>query len=219
MDAGKSIPFFENHDDDAHCLQASLKMILKYYLPDRDFSWDELNKMTAKAPGSDKATWSQQMVLSLAEMGFDVLLVENFDAERFAKEGYDYLVEAYGKESADWQAQHSDLAQEQRIYQQLLEHHDIYERRVPTLEDVKTYLAEGYLVQATVNARKLNDEEGYFGHSVVIFDIDDEHVVLNDPGHPGRERRVETRQHFETAWASPSPDVKKLIAIKYKEPL
>ena len=51
----KIVPFYTNTSDDTHCYQAGLKMILKYFIPDKDFSWEELDKFTAKV--EDLWTW------------------------------------------------------------------------------------------------------------------------------------------------------------------
>lgn len=189
-------------------------MILKYFLPDRDFSWEELEKMSAKVPG--KATWPAQMLLNLETMNFDVTIIESFDAKKFIKEGAEYLREEFGADVAEWQVSHSDIPQEQHLYQKMLDSGVHYEFRPPTLADIKHYLTEGYLVKVSLNSKHLNHKPGYVGHSVVVYDIDDEHIVFHDPGLPAQEARVETLEHFESAWASPNEKAKELIAVKYK---
>jgi hypothetical protein len=59
----QAVPFFANTPDDTHCFQAVIRGILKYFLPDRKFSWEELDRMSAQKPGM--ATWPQQMLINL----------------------------------------------------------------------------------------------------------------------------------------------------------
>ena len=127
----KAVPFYPNLPDDTHCNQAALRMMLKYFLPDREFSWEELEKMTAKMPG--KATWPAQMLINLIDMGFDVVMVESFDAEAFVKDGGDYLKREFGAETAEWQIANSDIPQEQRLYKKLLNSGVNYQKRIPTV--------------------------------------------------------------------------------------
>lgn len=47
----KNIPFYSNTSDDTHCLQACLKMLLKYFYPNEEYSWEELDKLTGKKEG------------------------------------------------------------------------------------------------------------------------------------------------------------------------
>lgn len=212
----KSVPFYGNTDDGLHCFQACFRMVLEYFLPDQNFSWEELDKMSAKLPGM--ATWPQRMLLNLHRMGFDVLMVESFDAEAFIAEGGEYLKRRSGERVAEWQISHSDLPQERQFYRDLLAL-DCIQRRIPTLEDAKTYLDKGYLIICVVNSCRLWGKEGYVGHAVLVYDIDQKYVTIHDPGgdeveaKPGR--RV-TRAKFEPAWADPSDQNKDLIAITYR---
>lgn len=192
-------------------------MALKYFLPDREFSWEELRHMSAKKDG--KATWPTQMLMQVRRMGFDVALIEAFDAEAFARDGEHYLRSAFGSKTAEWQIANSDIPDEQRLYQEFLASGADYAQRVPTLADIEDFLQRGYLTVAVVNSRKLNNRPGYVGHFVLLYAIDEENVTFQDPGPPHRERRTESREHFESAWADPSEQAKNLIAIRYKEPI
>lgn len=43
----KKVPFYPNTPDQTHCVQAGIKIVLKSFLPDRDFSMEELEKLTS----------------------------------------------------------------------------------------------------------------------------------------------------------------------------
>ncbi len=42
-----NIPYYKNPDEN-NCYQAALKIVLKHFLPLKEFSWEELDQLTAK---------------------------------------------------------------------------------------------------------------------------------------------------------------------------
>lgn len=211
----KAVPFYANVRDNMHCFQASMRMILKYFLPDQEFSWEELESLSAKLEG--KSTWPQQMLINLAEMNFDVTMVEGFDGPAFIKDGAAYLRRAFGTETAEWQIANSDIPQEQAIYARMLEHPAVHvENRIPQVEELQTYLQKGYLINCVVNSRRLNRATGYMGHSIIIYNIENDVILLHDPGPPAQQARQVSLTDFETAWADPNETAKNFIAIKLK---
>lgn len=83
MKNAKKVPFYSNTPDDTHCYQAALKMVLKFFLPNKDYSWQELEKLTAKEEGL--WTWPTQGLMSLYKMGFKIIDIEDFDIQEFIK--------------------------------------------------------------------------------------------------------------------------------------
>ena len=212
----KTVPFYSFDEDDTHCFQSAFKMVLKYFLPKRHFSWKELEEMSAKIEG--KSTWPQQMLIHMQHMGFEVISVGAFDGKAFIKEGNAYLRRAFGGETAEWQIQNSDIAQEQRLYRKYFKLPGIKDEvRIPTIAEMKTLLELGYLIISVVNSRKLKGKDGYIGHSIVIFDITDTNLHFHDPGPPPVENRQVTYNDFEAAWADPNEEAKNFIAIKLKD--
>jgi hypothetical protein len=211
----KEIPFYSNTPSNLQCFQASFRMVLKYFLPDREFSWEELDALSARLPG--RATWPQQMLLNLHKMNFDVEMIEGFDGPAFIEEGEAYLKRTFGKEAAAWQVAHGNIPAEQKIYKELLATDVHVEKRLPNLDEMQYFLDRGYLIVCTVNSRRLNQTPGYVGHAVVIYDINDTSVTLHDPGLPARKARQLTRQAFTEAWADPNDDARNFIAVKLNE--
>lgn len=208
------VPFFANTPDATHCFQASFRMILKYFWPERDFSWKELEKMSAKVDG--KATWPEAMLIHLHEMGFEVAQIELFDAHAFITKGEDYLKRAFGGEVAKWQIANSDIPQERRLYKKLLDAHVPYEMREPTLADIRNYLRDGWLITLTVNSARLNGKLGYSGHAIVVYEVNDDEVIFNDPGPPAHAHRSVSHADFEAVWADPNIEAKDFIAIRWR---
>ncbi len=190
-------------------------MMLGYFMPERELSLDDLVKLSGSVEGM--STWPSRMLIELDKLGLDVVMVEGFDGEEFAKRGAEYLRDTFGGATADWQIANSDIAKEQADYQELFDRKINVQKRIPTLEDVKSYLSQGYLVKCTVNSRRLSGLDGYVGHSVVVLSVDDGGVVLHNPGPPPVPNQHVDTETFNAAWAYPNENAKEFIAIKPKK--
>lgn len=207
----KDVPFVSNTDDDLHCVQAAFMIILKYFMPDTKMDWDEWSDLTGFE--KDKGTWPIAGLAWFHEQGFGVKHIESFDFGALASRGENYLKERYPGEIGEWAIEHTNIAAEQARARRLTTV-DIFEKREPTLHDIKAAIDEGYLVRAHVNAKRLNNEEGYFGHSVVVFDYDNYHVKLHDPGLPAMPNRTVSFKDFEAAWHNPDDGSAEMSAIR-----
>lgn len=213
MSIDHPVPFFANTSDDLHCYEASLRMILKFFQPDREYSWEEMETITGKKEGL--WTWPQQGMLWFQEHGFDVVNIETFDYPRFVETGVNYLFELYGEEGAKEQLAHCDIPAEIEICKQFYKEVKT-ELRLPTWNDIKHLLEKGYLLGCLINSAALNNISGYVGHFVVIKGITDSTLILHDPGLPPQENRIVTYQTFERAWANPDENTKNIAAFKLK---
>lgn len=211
MHTNHNVPFYSNTPDDTHCFQASLKMVLKYFQPEKEFSWEELEKITAKVDGL--WTWATAGVLWMQENGFDVKNIESFDYERFIKEGNSYLLEVFGEEMGKAQIRHSDIDQERKLARRYIKEVKL-ENRIPNIDDITNLLNDGYLLICNVNSVALNNAKGYAGHSVVIKGISENKIILHDPGLPALENREVSFKQFEKAWAYPGEKSKNITAFK-----
>lgn len=212
----RAVPFFSNTPDNTHCFQATIRSVLAYYMPERTFTFEQLDALSAKKEGL--ATWPQAMLLQLSKMGFDVIIIENFDAQRFIDEGEQYLEDAYGKEAAAWQIANSDIPQERNIYKDIIKTKNItIIQRPASLNDVKQFIDQGYLVQAMVNARVLANKKGYVGHSVLIYDYTIKGLRMHNPGLPAHESQHISYDDFSTSWESPNKRATNCIAIRLNE--
>lgn len=211
-----NVPFYSNTPDDTHCFQAALKMILKYFWPDKDFTWEELEKITGKKEGL--WTWPMAGMLWLKNNNFDVKNIEVFDYKKFIESPAQYLIDTYGKEVGEAQIKHSDLSQEIEYAKEFLRKIST-ENRIPTLDDIKKLLSNGYLVGCNVNSYALNKKLGYAGHFVIIKGFNNNELVIHDPGLPPRENRVVDSDTFEKAWAYPNELAKGIMAFRFFNPV
>lgn len=183
---------------------------MKYFWPEKDFTWEELDQITAKVKG--KATWEYAGLIWFARHGMQVTAIRLFDDVRFSKEGIEYIRELAGDEVAKWQDAHSDIRQEQ---QHALEFVKVVKRetRIPTIEDVRSALDVGTIPTCDINSYVLSGKKGYSGHVVVVVGYDSRGFYLNDPGLPAHKEYYVPFELFEKAWAYPNPEVKFLVVF------
>ena len=209
----KQVPFYSNTSDNTHCLQAALRIVLKYYCPDKEYTWEELEKFTAKKEGL--WTWGMQGLINMQKLGFDVIVREDFDSQQFIEKGEEYLKEKFGKEVAREQIKHSDIDQEREIAKEYVKLFGT--KGIPaSLDELKSLLDSDYLIIANVNSKALNNKEGYVGHFVVIYNYDDTYLYLHDPGLPPQEARKVSFVQFLKAWEYPDEDAKGIMAFTLK---
>lgn len=206
----KSIPFYENYDNN-HCFQAVLRMILKYYRPDQNYTWAQLERITARK--GDLWTWPTAGMLWLHQQGFEVHDVEAFDYAAFAAKGGDYLLELFGDEVGRAQIAHSDLPPEIDYAKQIVQA-GLSRTHLPDIAELKDRLDQGYFVICNVNQRTLNHQPGYVGHFVLVTGHEGGNLIIHDPGLPPRPDWHIPSAFFEQAWAYPNADAKNYIAIK-----
>jgi hypothetical protein len=208
------VPFYGNTEDNTHCFQAGMRMILKYFYPDEEYEWKQLEEISCKAEG--KWTWPMAAYIWMAKKGLEVKSIRMFDYERFSKDPEGYLYEFFTPEVAKAQIDHADIHEEaKRAAIFAREFKGI--RAVPTVEDIKRHLDEGYLVGASVNSKAMKHKEGYSGHFVVIFGYDEGGFIMHDPGLPPAPDRHVDYATFEKAWAYSGEKTKSMTAFRKKE--
>lgn len=207
-----NVSFFSNTSDNTHCFQACVAMILKYFLPNKEYSWSQIEQTTNYHKGL--WTWPMAGMIHLKKMGFDVISMEDFDYEKFASFGEKYLYERVDKKVAKEQIKHSDILGEVNYAKEFIR---LFSKQIqiPTNQDIHRLLSEGYLVICNVNGLKLRGLEGYEGHFILLFGYDEKNFYLHDPGLPPKKNLYVPFEIFSKAWAYPTQREKNLIAFKY----
>lgn len=206
-----SVQFIANTDDGLHCVQASWLMILNHFKPSTDIGWDEWSIITGFEAG--KGTWPLASLLWFKEQGFNLKHVELFDFDKFAQSGADYLKQQFSPELFEWSVEHTNMPLEQKRARELAKY-DICVNETPTIDGVKSFLDDGYLVRAHVNSCALNGRDGYFGHSVLVLGYDEESFILHDPGPPATPNRRVEYATFSKAFFTDGPDSGEIDAVK-----
>lgn len=210
MGVRMKIPFFPNTGDGTHCFQAAMKMALAVHLPEREFSYEELDGISEKLPG--KWTWPTAAMLWMIEHGLSLRLIEEFDYRAFVLRGESYLIERFGKEVGEAQIANSDIDRERDVARRFAEIAPL-EYRIPDLADVQAELRRGSVVILNVNAAALHGVRGYSGHFIVVCDVDEQTVTLHDPGLPPSPSLRVPRGQFECGWAYPVARDKNMLSI------
>lgn len=164
---------------------ASMRSALEY-LADREYSWNELEKLTGYRP--ERAAWTVKMWTELARQGFKIRMIEGFDYDRYFKEGEAYLSTFLKPEEVKWQLKETNLLEIRPLIPEFLKTIH-YEKRSPQLEDIDKMLEEGYLVTVQLNSKALNDQAGYVAHMILVHDKIDSDYIAHDPGPPATPRR------------------------------
>ncbi len=210
----KKIPFYTNTPDNTHCFQAAIKILAKHFWPAEEYSWEELDKITAKA--KDLWTWHMAGVLWLQKKGVEIVDIEIFDYKKFVVEKENYLLSFFGEEAGKEQIKYSDINQE-LDYARKFQKNISIQTRIPMMKDIKELLQNDNLLICCVNAQVLNNKKGYVGHFVVVKGYDDEGLYMHDPGLPAYENRKVDYELFEKAWAYPNEKVKNILAFKLRQ--
>lgn len=209
----EGVPFYWDTEDGTHCFQAVLKMILKYFLPDKDYLWSALREMTGKK--DEMYTWPQRGYISMIELDFEIKIIDKFDFDKFIEHGVGYLIEEYGGKVAKDQEENSDIKYEIDNIKKL-KGVIVKEDRVPTIEDIKTLLTDNYLVDCGINPYILRGEDGVAMHSVLIIGFNDDSLILHDPGFAKGDSLEINNDIFNQAWAYPNENIKGIAAYKLK---
>lgn len=212
----KPPPLYLNFDD-THCCQCVYGGVLEYFEPGKKWSWEELDAFTGKDP--DKWTWPYRGIINAVNRGYDVVHIDNVNVQTYLDDGvYETLLSQLGKEAADMCREKSDLVNVKLDivdYMSVLADNKFQEfQRVPTMQDLKKFIEEGYLVHCILNSKKLQNKQGYSSHSVLIYDMDDTYVYFNESNLPGILADKSVIDDFMAACIDPTPNQWALTAYR-----
>jgi len=207
------IPFYPNTKDNSHCVQACLKMALKYYFPERNYGFAMLDKATNHK--NNQWTWDTITMLFLASLNFQVQYYASFNNKKFAEQGEKYLKAIWSSEVFKEQKKHSNFKQEQNLIKKELKNSKItsYDRPA-TMTDVKRLFTKHYTIFAAINPYILDREKGYSSHLVVITAINSKTITFHDPGIPPIKNRIATLTAFKKGLCYPDKESATIIAFK-----
>lgn len=173
-------PFYGNFDG-THCLQCCLRSALEQLEPWTDWSWPTVDDFSGKIAG--KFSWTFKPFVESTKLGLSVIVKSEIDPAKFALYPERYLWDFYGPDGAPAQIDNSDL-----------KHESFYARRIfnsayaswtvtrTSKLDILELISSGYLIIIQVNPYKLDDEPGYGGHFILIFNTDGEMAYFHDSG-------------------------------------
>lgn len=199
MKRSPTVPFVPNAPDDMHCVPAVFRMLYRYYYRE-DYSWPEIDEILRAIPG--KGTWTFAGLTALAKRGLRIRNIEPVDYRKLHREGVMYLAEVFGKKTATYYLQRSNISAVIPLIPDFL-NHVTQEVRSATISDIRNEIDCGALVGVEVNAAILNRIPGFSLHYVLLTDMDDRNVVFHDPGLPPIPGRVVPWDEFDRAFRYP----------------
>jgi len=177
-------PYIESPDN-IRCGQSVTLMILKHFLPEKDWTFNEADRLCSYVEG--KWTWSEAAALSLAQIGFEVVRYTDLDLEAFVEAPETYFFKKYGPEQGQETMDNIDLESSIDICKKYLANINIETiKRGWGLKDAARLLNEGYLLMAWVNPRLLySRDKSDSGHMVMVFHYDEasKSILFHDPGY------------------------------------
>lgn len=184
----KKVPFYPNTADNTHCFQAALRMLLKYYFPDEEYSWEQLERLTHKPEG--KWTWAFSGLAYMKKKGLEVIHQSTMDYILFARDGRDYLQSYFTPQNLAVQDQYTDLDAAQADAKDYIDSGVEIRNTYPTYEDLQKFYDDDYLLICYVNKK----------HFVVVYCVTDNDVYLHNPGLPPAESQRMLKEAFTTIW-------------------
>lgn len=196
------VPFFyDDYDGWTCCYQTVLKMILKYFIPEKNYSWEDLFNLTNKKDG--RWSWPFYSYISMNMLGFKLKIISLFDYEEFSKNGLNYLEQNYGSEFAKQQKNHSDIELEIEHISNFKNIVEI-ENRQPQIYDIKKLLSEGYILECIID----------FNHSILVYGFKNNTLFIHNPCGPQGESMEQNVDVFYQEWAYPNDNAKSITAFK-----
>ena len=196
-------PFYENWDD-VHCMECTMRSVLQYFEPDREFTRDNVNKLTNKIEG--KCSWPYFCMKSLLDNGYKIKFITPFGIHHIIEKGFKYhLINTQGEENAvNTIAISPPIDDIETACAEIINHKNLIEiEKISEVSDIRDMLKDGYLINSMIDARALNKRDGYNGHSVLIYAMDDTHIYFHDSGLPPIPNRKETIEFFVQCATTP----------------
>jgi len=179
------IPPFVESPDSFRCGQSVVLMILKHFIPEREWSFEDADKICGYV--EEKWTWSEAAAVSLAEIGFEVQCITDFDIEAFLKSPENYFVKKYGPENGIEMLTLADMKSTVEYFNRYLSNPNILTiKRSWTVQDAIALLNEGYLLMTWVDSDVLSSLNlNGSGHFVTVFHYDEnlQRIIFHNPGY------------------------------------
>jgi hypothetical protein len=195
-----SIPFYLNHSH--KCAQTAMKSVLKVVLPERDFSYKELDELVDYCEG--KIVFPCQIAAGFLEIGIDFdYYVRNGGLNQIIDENIkEYIQKFYGKNCHELLGTF-DIDTLKDSARKVLDSGKFVElTKRPSVEYLVKLLESKSIPICLINYDTFVGRENKFkGHYLIITGFDNDEIIYHDTGPKGAgaNKRV-SESHFEQAW-------------------
>jgi hypothetical protein len=195
MGSNEEIVFFPNTEDNLHCYQACLRMVLSAYGVELD--WEQLEQLSGYNP--KRYTWPAEGVIALQEFIPGVRFYSGMDYKEFAHRGEEYYKELTAANPA-WfalqQAHASPHFHDEQLAAKKLVDMNLFRGRTPNPGFIVSHIAQNYVV-ALIDTRAVFHTRRSEGHYVLLTNKIGDTLLANDPGLPARENYHISLHDFE----------------------
>jgi hypothetical protein len=194
----RDVPYHNNPGN--ACALACYTMIAQYLLPEKAIAFEQLGKIANWRKGYvvwEFPIWKWLMDRGVCISDYDII---NYDL--WAKEGVKGLKSSIPENEFKWYEENTyDLNEVTEHLQDVLKHPNFtYEQRKLTWDDIVAEYNKPGICDVVLNARTLNNGEGFAAHRVVLIEITKQEVAFHDPNHDGSGKyRHEPIEHFRKA--------------------
>ncbi len=196
------IPYYRQTSS-ANCMQTQLKMALKYYFPEKDFSFEELDRLTGRTQG--KWTWTSQLLPVLLDNGLDAYYYSTTPYKEIKEGGEGFILEYYGQEDGRVMIDHTNFDALYSSIEKLEENKKFFNIKLD-FSEIEEEFKKGHIIILLIDRKVLFNRQGTFlGHGVTITSINKTHVSIHDSGSGGPNLAVEKEQLIK-AWNAPGTD-------------
>ena len=193
-----NIPFFKNSKDETHCLQACMKMVLKYHFPKKRYTFNNLDKEMMISEKKVYTTFPQAVVV-LDKLGIKCKYLTQ------TKNGYEnYLKMGIEEYHNNTSGQSTNVIKDIDLhFSKKGWNMGLIKEKELSIENLKKMIYKNYLALAMIDYNGLKENKSYDGHVVLVKSIKNNKITINDPGPPAIEDRIISRKDFLKIWHDP----------------
>ena len=194
------------------CLESSFRMVVAAFTG-HDPGQAAADKMTGYVEG--RGTWQFRMMLSLAELGLNVIDHEKFDAQGFIDDPEAVIRQQVGDEAAiQGILDETDIEKERDAVRRCVASDRIqFIESVPTLADLMNEIGKGRLVLCNVDLQVLKGKAVREGHMLIVEAVEEDTIIVHDPGPEGGLGVKMPLKLFHAAWTSPVEAMASIISV------
>lgn len=207
----KDVPFFRQTEP-GNCLQTNMKMVLKWFFPERDYSLKDLDSSTGRT-SRGKWTSTPQAMPALVSEGLDAHFYSSGPLRELVEIGRDFLWGHYGERVAKIFLENSDFDSLVHAISMLLQAGRYTLRKLHPHEIEQAFLDEGCMIIMLVDYTKLfkhsaynpsGKSEDYSGHFVTLTGFGPRFVQIHDS--LGQPNKIVEKERLWEAWNADGTD-------------
>lgn len=180
------------------CALACYTMVAKYFFPETTFK--QIAKISNWEPGF--IVWAFKFWCWIMEKGIEVEDYDLIALRAWADEGIKGLRKSVSeKEFGFYKKNTKDLNELTEDIRKVMKHKNFtYYQQRPKFSDLLKAFNKGSVCEVVLDARTLDNGEGFSLHRIVILDVNEKNVTFHDPREKPQPARKETIELFRKSW-------------------